>query len=200
MLDKPTAPPVPTVEGPDGFPRRRFSVAEVEAMIEAEIIPPDEKFELIDGEIIPMSPKHHLHESIKTSLIAAIHRALFHAGRDDLRVGVETSVYLDDDTFVDPDVTVFPIAIRTDEVAPADLLLCVEIAVTTLRYDRDKKGPLYAGAGVPLYWLIDAETGATWIHADPKEGQWTWVRRVEAGESLAVPSIPGFAFRLADVR
>jgi Uma2 family endonuclease len=60
----------------EGFPRRAFTVADVQRMIEAGILGEEERFELIKGEIVPMSPSHDLHERLKSALILAVTRWL----------------------------------------------------------------------------------------------------------------------------
>jgi Uma2 family endonuclease len=196
MLDDVATRPPGVTQGAEGFPRRKFTTREVIAMIEAGVIAPDERFELIEGEIVPMSPQHHDHESIKSELVTILARLV----PDHLRLGIETSVYLADDTFVNPDVTLFPKAIRTDAVAGTDLLLAVEIAATTMRYDKGKKAPLYAANAFREFWLIDARERVTWVHTRPENGEWGSVVKVPGTEPLTLAALPGLAFRVADVR
>jgi len=186
----------PFTNGADGFPRRRFSVAEVFAMLDQNVLSHDEKFELIEGEFFPMSPKRSTHELIKNYLNRALSRQI----DDGLFVGVENTLYLDDWTFVDPDLLLVPSALPSDQIKGRDVLLAVEVAVTTLRYDRDKKAPLYARHGVPLYWLIDGNSWETTVYSAPVNGAWTSVTVVASTDLLTVPALPGFQFRLADVR
>jgi Uma2 family endonuclease len=86
----------------EGFDRRAFTVDEVLRMQEAGIISEDENFELIEGEIVPMQAKTHAHELLKSALNIAVVRAL----PDRLWVGVETTIYLTPNTFVEPDLVV----------------------------------------------------------------------------------------------
>lgn len=188
------------VHGHDGFARRRFTTADVRAMVAAEIIAPDEKVELVEGELFPVGPKQHDHESVRLGLIKALHRALFATNREDLQVGAGTTLHLAPDTFVDPDVSLLPASIRTDAAKPTDLLLCVEIATDSFRFDREKKAPLYARAGVPLLWLIDVARAETWVHALPKGDAWGAVVRVDAASPLLLPAVPGFNVTLAALR
>jgi Uma2 family endonuclease len=179
----------------DGFPRRRFTVADCLRMEAAGIIGPDERYELIEGEIRPLSPKHHAHERIKLALNRALARYL----PDSLQLGVETSVYLADDTFVDPDLSVFPIEIPTEEVRAADMLLAIEVAATSLRFDKGPKAKLYARHGLGELWVIDAATGVTFIHTGPGPRGYGRIDEVAPDAELASPSLPGFSFRIAGV-
>ena len=74
----------------EGFDRRSFTVAEILRMQDAGIIAEDENFELIEGEIVPMQAKTHVHELLKSALNIAIARAL----PENLWMGVETTIYL----------------------------------------------------------------------------------------------------------
>ncbi len=74
----------------EGFDRRAFTVAEILRMQDAGIISEDENFELIEGEIVPMQAKSHIHELLKSALNIAIARAL----PDHLWMGVESTIYL----------------------------------------------------------------------------------------------------------
>jgi Uma2 family endonuclease len=179
----------------DGFPRRRFTVADCLRMEAAGIIGPDERYELIEGEISPAGPKRHDHERIKLALSRALARWL----PDHLQLGVATTAFLSDITFVDPDLSVFPIAIRTDEVRAADMLLAIEVAATSLRFDKGPKAKLYARHGLRELWVIDAATGVTFVHTKPGPRGYGRIAEVAPDAELASPSLPGFAFRIAGV-
>ena len=119
----------------EGFPRRSFTVAEIRRMVEAGIIAEDENFELIEGELVPMSPKGNQHEVIK----AALNRILAQHAPEELRLAIETSLYLDERTFVEPDLCLYPIRILPEEVKGADVLLAIEVAGSSISYDRGLK-------------------------------------------------------------
>ena len=88
----------------EGLPRRRFTVAEVEAMVAAGVMEEDERVELIGGELVPMSPKGNHHEVVKTALLARWYRA----SPDDVLLTPETTFRLSEDTYLEPDVVVYP--------------------------------------------------------------------------------------------
>lgn len=179
----------------DGFSRRRFTVAEVLRMQELGIFAPDERFELIEGEIVPVQAKRHSHERIRLALDRALSRYL----PDHLQLGVETSCYLSEITVVEPDLSVFPMAIPTDEVRAADLLLAIEVAASSLALDRGPKAKVYASYGLRELWVIDAATGLAYVHTDPGVPGYGSIVEVRPEEALATRSLPGFAFRVADV-
>jgi Uma2 family endonuclease len=115
---------VPVTRAAEGFARRAFTVAEILRMVEAGIIAEDENFELIEGEIVPMSPKGNQHEVLKSALT----RILAKHAPDDLRLGVETSVYLDKHSFVEPDLCLYPKRLLPEDVKGRDILLAIEVA------------------------------------------------------------------------
>src|SRR5436190_15645127 len=87
-----------------GFPRRAFTVNDIGRMIDAGIIGEDEKFELIEGDIVMMAAKELAHERIKSALTVAVARAL----PDHLTLGVETTLRLTNTVMLEPDIAVFP--------------------------------------------------------------------------------------------
>src|SRR5690348_9063310 len=93
-----------TTMAAEGMQRRVWTVAEVEAMVAAGIIDEDERFEMIGGEVVPMSPKGARHEMVKIEL----NRHLQQTNLDDLSIAPETTLRLDDISFVEPDFCVFP--------------------------------------------------------------------------------------------
>src|SRR5687768_17615331 len=92
-------PPPATTQAAEGLPRRPWTVAEIEAMVKAGIVDEDERFELIGGEVVPMSPKGARYEAVKMELNEQFQKIK----ADDLRVVPETTLRLDDQSFVEPD-------------------------------------------------------------------------------------------------
>jgi Uma2 family endonuclease len=136
----------------EGLPRRRFTVAEVEAMVAAGVMEEDERVELIGGELVPMSPKGNQHEVVKTALLARWYRA----SPSDVLLTPETSFRLSEDTYLEPDVVIYPRTSGLRGLTGAGVLLVVEIADSSLRYDTGRKAALYASFGIRELWVIDA--------------------------------------------
>lgn len=180
----------------EGFPRRSFTVAEIRAMVDAGIIAEDENFELIDGEVVPMSPKGNQHEVVK----AALNRLLARQSPDELRLAVETSLYLDDRTFLEPDFILYPIRILPEDVKGTDVLLAIEVAASSMKYDRGLKARIYARHGVRELWVVDAEMQATWVHTRPQpDGQWGSIEKVSADSKLVPDAVETVSIRMADL-
>jgi Uma2 family endonuclease len=136
----------------EGLPRRRFTVAEVEAMVAAGVMEEDERVELIGGELVPMSPKGNQHEVVKVALLDRWYRLR----PDDCRLAPETTFRLSDDTYLEPDVVIYSRASGLKGLSGPGVLLVVEIADSSLSYDLGRKAALYAGFGVRELWVIDA--------------------------------------------
>ena len=120
-------------------------------MVKAGIFAEDERFELIGGEVVPMSPKGRRHEIVRTELAFRMTK-LAPAG---VKVAAEAQFNLTDDTYVITDVLAYPATIKVPDVKGPSALLVVEIADSSLAYDLDTKAPLYAAHGVRHAWLID---------------------------------------------
>lgn len=154
-------PPWPaTTQAAEGMRRRPWTVAEIEAMVRAGIIAEDERFELIGGEVVPMSPKGARHEIVKIALNEHLQSIRPH----DMRIAQETTLRLDEISFVEPDFCVFPRAIAPGDMRGYDVLLAIEVADTSLRYDLGRKISTYAAYGIPEVWVINANTLVTRVH------------------------------------
>ena len=173
---------------------RPLSVSDVRTMIAAGVLAPDERVELVDGVLIQMAAKNRTHELVKNWLMlqAADNRG------DGYTFSVEGTVYLDDNAFVEPDIAFHrPGTVITDLDGP-DLLLVIEVADTSLRYDLGRKADLYAEQGVPELWVIDAHRRVTFVHRQATANGYA-VLDERAGEDTLRPiAVPGFTMRLAD--
>ncbi len=179
----------------EGFDRRSFTVAEILRMQDAGIIAEDENFELIEGEIVPMQAKTHVHERIKIALNIATVRAL----PSHLWMAVELTLYLSPNTFVEPDLTLFPNGLKLEDVKGSDILLAIEVAATSLAYDRGLKAQLYARYEVNELWVIDAARRATFVHREPEREGWRSIAERGPDEALTIAALPSFSMRLATV-
>ena len=149
-----------TTQAAEGMARRAWTVAEIEAMVEAGIIDEDERFELIGGEVVPMSPKGARHEMVKIELNEHLQRTK----AQEFRIAPETTLRLDEKSFVEPDFCVFPRSINPGDMRGYDVLLAIEVADTSLRYDLGRKIGTYAAYGIPEVWVVNALTLVTRVH------------------------------------
>jgi Uma2 family endonuclease len=184
-----------TTQAAEGLPRRRWTVAEIEAMVAKGIILEDERFELIGGEVVPMSPKGARHELVKI----ALNRFFQRVAPDHLEVAQETTLRLDKDSFVEPDFCVFPRGLDLEALNGAAVLLAVEIADTSLAFDRGRKIEIYGAYGVREVWVVNANTLSTRVHRDLVQGNYGQKPDVPFGQRLEPVLAPELAVSLADL-
>jgi Uma2 family endonuclease len=153
-----------TTQAAEGLPRRRWSVGEIEAMVAKGIILEDERFELIGGEVVPMSPKGARHELVKKALQQ--HWFPLIAGSP-IDLITETTLYISEDEFREPDFLFWPRSVPLKDVTAGSALLIVEVADTSLGYDLGTKAHAYAQLGLPELWVINANTLVTAVHRNP---------------------------------
>jgi Uma2 family endonuclease len=182
----------PTTQAADGLPRWRWTVAEIERLTAAGYFHEDERFELLGGEIVPMSPKGRRHELIRLKLGYRFTRL----ASEDVFVAPEPQFNLGPDTYLVPDLLVHPNAIATPDVRGRDAMLVVEVAETSLAYDLKTKAKLYAAHGVPEYWVINASTLMTTVHTRPSGDAYASAPEI-GPDALPVPTlVAGLAISL----
>jgi Uma2 family endonuclease len=189
-------PPMPaTTQAAEGLRRRPWSVAEIEAMVRAGIIDEDERLELIGGEVVPMLPKGGRHKMVKLEL----NRHFQKSGPDDLWIAQETTLRLDDKSFLEPDFCVFPRSIYPGDLRGHDVLLAVEVADTSISYDRGRKLGVYAAYGIPEVWVVDAATLVTHVHRGPDADGYATSFDVGPEDDVVSSRVEAVRFSFADL-
>jgi Uma2 family endonuclease len=176
-------------------PLRLFSTVDVRRMTEAGILSEDERIELIDGEIVRMNAKNNAHEIIKNELVRAMAARLPRGSR----LCIESTLYLDELTFLEPDILVYSKIFLPEDVRGPDVDLIIEVADSSKAYDLGRKASIYARFGVRELWVIEAEHRVTTIHRNPIDGEWTSTERLGPEASLAHSALPGWSVRLVDL-
>src|SRR5215467_4594877 len=169
--------------------KRRFTADEFLRMAQVGILCEDDRLELIDGEIVEMSPIGLPHRAA----VACANRALVMAAGDDAIVQPQGAVRLD--LYFEPEPDIILLRPRADfyrsrRPGPADVLLLIEIADSSLEYDRDMKAPIYAKAGIPEYWLVDLNASVLWRYLAPERGVFQSVEQFGRGQSIAPKLLP----------
>jgi Uma2 family endonuclease len=185
-----------TTQAAEGLPRRRWTVAEIEAMVAKGLLLEDERFELIGGEVVPMSPKGARHELVKKALQQHWVPLIVGSPIDLL---TETTLYVSKDEFYEPDFLFWPRAIGIKDITGAISLLIVEVADTSLGYDLGVKAPTYARLGLPEYWVINARTLVTSIHRNPGPSGYPAPREAGPSELLEPLHAPQLAVSLPEL-
>lgn len=186
-----------------GVQVRHWTRAEYDRMVEAGVFPPGERLELIDGEVVTMTPQGSAHASA-VSLAEDALRAAFGAGYD---VRVRMPLVLDPTSEPEPDVVVVPGGPRDYRDAhPTSALLVVEVADTTLPYDREQKRSLYARGAIREYWILNLVDRQVEVYREPMAEHGTpygWgyrtARTHDAGERIIPLAAPQSVVRVADL-
>ena len=178
--------------------RRWFSVEEFDRMIRSGILTEDERVELIEGEIVKMSPIEKLHAACVKRLTAFFYRLV----GQQATIGVQDPVHLNDFSRPQPDLAL--LKPRDDFYAqahpvPDDILLIVEVADTTAASDRAVKVPLYGRAGIPVVWLVDLQKDLIDIYARPADGAYQESREAGRGDTLTLESLPVFKLEVDEI-
>src|SRR5436305_12193247 len=164
--------------------RRHFSIGEYDKMAAAGVFSEDDRVELIEGEIVEMNPIGSRHAACVGRLTKLLERL---AG-DEAIVWVQNPVQVSDYSEPLPDVALLK---RRDDFyaranpRPSDVLLIIEVADSSVEYDRDVKIPIYSRAGVPEVWLVNLPEEAIEIYARPLNNAYQETRLVKRGESLS---------------
>ena len=150
---------------------KRWTRAEYEAIVAQGILAPESHVQLLDGEIIQMTPQGALHRTAVT-LVAEAVRAILPPG---YHVQVQAPLAISDDGEPEPDVAVIQGAIRDFATRhPTTALLVVEVADTSLALDRGRKKAAYARARIPEYWILNLPDRSLEVHRDPEPGTGTY--------------------------
>lgn len=180
-------------------PTRRFTVDDYYRMAAAGVFRPEDRVELIEGEIVEMSPIGSAHAACVKRLNRLFSR---HLG-DRAVVSTHDPVRLDDRSEPEPDVAL--LKPRADLYAaahpgPSDILLVVEVADTSAEYDREAKMKLYAAAGVLEAWLVDLPGQAIEVYRGPAAASYADCRRLGRGPAPALSPLafPDFAATAED--
>ena len=173
--------------------RHRLSVDDFYKMGDAGIFTEDDRVELIEGELIDMSPIGSPHAYILDKLNAIFVKQ----APATALVRIQNPIRLDQYNEPQPDLVV---AIHRDyskgHPAPKDVLLVAEVADSSLRYDRNTKAPLYAQHAIPEMWLFDVEAQTVEVFLEPATDRYRHTRRVQNG-TLSPGKVPDIILDLA---
>lgn len=177
---------------------RRFTVDDYHRMGEAGILRSDERVELIEGEIVKMSPigiSHLMH-------VLRLNDQLNRKHQVDALVNIQGPVRLTNLTEPEPDVVVLK---RRDDYygtgipEPGDILLLIEVADSSLAYERNVKMPILARAGILEVWLLDVETKVLSAYREPSPTGYRVVRDFRHGDMIAPVAFLDRSIPLADL-
>jgi Uma2 family endonuclease len=169
--------------------KRSFNVAEYYRMAEAGILTENDHVELIEGEIVEMSPAGSRHASCVKRLTNTLVKRIGHLAL----ISVQDPIDLDEYSEPEPDLAL--LRPREDfysngHPTPRDVLLVIEVADSSEKYDREIKVPLYARAGIPETWVASLLTNVIHQYAQPVNGVYQIHNEFKRGESLTSVRVP----------
>ena len=165
--------------------KRLVNVEEYYKMAEVGILQPSDHVELIRGEIYTMSPIGSKHAGIVKRLTKLLND-LF---RDEVILGVQDPIRLSDENEPEPDISI--LKYREDyyingHPTPKDILAIIEVADSSIKYDKEVKIPLYASHGIPVYWIVDIENDMIEVLSNPIEGSYNEKKVYSSGDVLTL--------------
>ncbi|MCI2429873.1 Uma2 family endonuclease [Candidatus Acetothermia bacterium] len=169
--------------------KRLFTVTEYYQMAQAGILSEDDRVELLEGEIIEMSPISSRH----ASCVSRLNYVLQSRVQDRAIVSVQNPVRLSEHSEPQPDLTLLRPRADFYGVAhpqPQDVLLLVEVCETSTHFDRRVKLPLYAKAGIPEVWLVDLTQQQIEVYRSPSQQGYSQIQTFVRGQSLTVETLP----------
>jgi len=154
----------------------------------------DERIELLDGVLVPMSPIGPRHSSAIDLLTLILVRTL----GDRARIRVQNPFAASDISEPQPDLLVAPLQ-DYDTEHPADAYLVIEVAESSLAKDRGRKLRIYAERGVPEYWIVDVVARRIEVHRDPSGSAFRSTCVFEQGEAIELLRFPDVSVHVLDV-
>lgn len=179
--------------------RRRFSVKEYHRMIEVGILTKRDRVELLEGEIVEMSPIGDPHQGTVDRLNHLLHsrpaaRVIIRIQGPILLASVESEPQ-PDVALLEPRQDFY----TTRRPEPDDVLLVIEVMDSSVQRDRRVKLPLYARAGIVEVWLLDLNTDRVEVHRRRNIGGYAESRVLQRGESISIQAFPDVALTVADL-
>jgi Uma2 family endonuclease len=176
--------------------RRRFTRAEYQRMGEVGILGEDDRVELIRGEIVEMSPPGRRHKAFVGNLSQLLTVRLL--GR--AVVWIQNPIVLTDVSEPQPDLAVLrPRSYKDSEADAEDVYALIEVADTSLAYDRTTKMRLYAESGIPEYWVVDCTAESIEIHRTPGPEGYRDVRVVGGSARVTLQAFPDVELTTAEI-
>ena len=169
----------------------RLTADDVLTLLDARILDPEADFELLDGEIITVSPAGPLHQDVQIELEEQL--AVL---RDRYKVTSSATLRLSEVSLVDPDIVVYPRGLKPLAFPPTEVVLAVEVTVSTRAYDLGRKADAYARAGVQELWVVDPEAQVTHVHREPSPAGWGAISQVPFDAPLSPAIRPDLTLTL----
>ena len=174
----------------------RWTRDDYDRMVLCGLFQPHDRVELIDGEIVDVTPQSSLHSTGVLLAVDALRPV--YAQSHDVRTLLPLAV--DDESEPEPDVAVVPGTPRDyKDEHPTSAVLVVEVADSSLSYDRDRKKRTYARAGIPEYWIVNLLDNCLEVHRDPLEDSYEVATVLHSGQTVSPLSCPHASIAVSDL-
>jgi Uma2 family endonuclease len=178
--------------------RHQFTVKQFHQMAESGILSENERVELIRGEMIDMSPIGRRHAGCVNRLVNLLIQLL---GKR-IILAPQNPVKLNETSEPQPDIALLkprPDFYRNSHPQPEDIFLLIEVADTTVKYDREVKIPLYAEANIPEVWLVDVNQEIIEVYRNSLEGIYQDVQKLTKNQSLSILAFPDVSIHVSEL-
>jgi Uma2 family endonuclease len=177
---------------------RPLTSAEYYQMMESGIIREGERVELISGQIFTMAAKGTRHTVATTRLITELPTLIQRRAI----VRCQEPITLPNNSEPEPDIAI--VRLRSDDYinshpTPKDIILVIEVADSSIRFDRDIKAPLYAATGISEYWIVNLIDDRLEIYRQPEGDIYTSVQIVTPPRSINLPEFSEIALNISDL-
>ncbi|MBK1988613.1 Uma2 family endonuclease [Sphaerospermopsis aphanizomenoides BCCUSP55] len=169
--------------------KRRFNISQYHQMNEAGILTEDDRVELIHGEIIEMSPIGRRHATCVRRLINLLSQLL----AEQAIIDSQNPIILNNLSEPQPDITLLKPRADFYEAGhpqPQDILLLIEVADSSIEYDREVKIPLYASSGISEVWLVDIYEQVIIVYCQPTDNGYSEIKTFRQGDILEIQAFP----------
>ena len=176
----------------------RLNISQYHQMSEAGIFSENDKVELINGEIIEMSPIGRRHTACVNRLNSVFSQLL----GNKVIIAVQNPIILNNLSEPEPDIALLkPRAdfYESGHPQPQDIFLLIEVADSSLEYDRDVKIPLYATSGISEVWLVDIYEQVIIVYRYPSENGYSDIQTLSRGEKLSIQAFPEINLVVNDI-
>jgi Uma2 family endonuclease len=175
-----------------------FTVAEYHRLAELGILHEDDRVELLDGQVVVMSPIGPRHAGCVKMLNRLMHRAL----GETVTLGVQDPLVLSERAEPEPDLAVLaprPDNYRRSHPHPEEVFLVIEVADSSLDRDHVRKIPLYAAAGIPEVWVVDLEGEGITLHRAPGPAGYGDITTASRGETISPRLLPHVSLSVDEI-
>lgn len=177
-------------------PTKRLTVEEYEELGRSGFFGPEERVELLNGQIIPMSPIGYRH----MMAVALLNEFFVTRSRRRYLVSPQGPLNLDPRSQPVPDVLLVDRSFTSTrcQPSPAHTYLVIEVADSTVPYDRRDKGPAYALQGIGEYWLLNLNQNVLEVYRKPEGGVYRETESLGPDETVAPIAFPDLVLRVGD--